>query len=370
MHKSFIAKILDKTPLSVNEIATAIILFILSFSFLFISRYTRIYNSSAISTDTTTVVYIHHTINLRQLNQVMDRAGICHDSTQMYWVAKMLGWRRFQTGRYVINGYYSYSKFLKKLAYGIQDPLRVTILPGQLEKNFIREVSQHFMFDGQQLNQAMHDTVLLDSLGVPEKDIFGYMLPNTYRFYWTSTPAQFLSKMVNEFRLAVADKYKKRFKKLHKSVSQIVTIASIVEWEAEDPKERPLISGLYWNRLKKGWYLQADPTIDFILGQRKRLLYKDYHIKSPYNTYIHKGLPPGPITNPSMGSIKAALFPDHTDYMYMVARPDDSGDHDFSVTYAQHLRASTKWREWLRKQYRIKREREREAKLSDTSSVQ
>ncbi len=104
--------------------------------------------------------------------------------------------------------------------------------------------------------------------------------------------------------------------------------------------------------------LQADPTINYVIGERRRILYEDYKIDHPYNTYINSGLPPGPITNPSLSSIEAALYPENHDYLYMVASPD--GSHDFSETFEEHKRKSAKWRQWLQEQYRIKRQREQE----------
>ena len=358
-NKSFIAEVLGKTPLLPSELSVALTVFLLVFSTVFTSRYSRIHNKTAITTDSTTVLYIDKPMGLQHLNILLKNADVHYNSKEFDWVANMLGWRRFQTGRYELNGDYSYNVLLKKLAYGIQDPIRVTILPGLMEDKFISEVSNYFQFNGNDLWEAMHDSLWLDSLGVPPKDIFGRMLPNTYKFYWTATPKQFLKKMLWEFNQQITQKYADRFKTLHMSVNQIITLASIIEWEAKDPAEKPKISGLYWNRLKKGWLLQADPTINFIIGERRRLLYKDYHIKNPYNTYLYRGLPPGPITNPSMSSIKAALFPDDNNYLYMVATP--SGDHAFSRTYSKHLKQSEEWRKWIRKQYHIKREEERAA---------
>lgn len=356
MRHNAISYLFEHSWLNTRQVSIGSTILFVSFAIVFISRYTRLNNSSAIRSDSTRVIYLYKQSNIHQLNRIMDNAGIKHDSTEMFWASRLLGWRRFRQGRYVISHDYSYDTFLKKLAMGIQSPIRVTILPGLTKKRFVKSVSEHFIFSADSLSKTMQDTAVLDDLGVKRKDLFGRMLPNTYRFYWSMSPKQFLGKMLHEFNHLVVNKYKDRFKQLHKSVNQIVTLASIVEWEAKVDSEKPIISGLYWNRLKKGWYLQADPTIDYIIGKRRRLLYKDYKIKSPYNTYEHKGLPPGPITNPSMSSIKAALYPDHTKYMYMVAQPN--GGHAFAKTLAQHERQSERWRRWLQKQYRIKRERE------------
>jgi len=360
MNRNHILRILENTWLQPGQLAIGIIVLIISFITVFTSRYNRIYNSSAIRSDSTSVIYLYHDANIRQLNIAMDSSGVAHDSTEMFWVSNMLGWRKFKQGRYVVNKPYSYKTFLKKLAMGSQDPVRVTILPGSNEKRFAERVAQHFIFSADTLQQAMNDSTFLANYGLTKKDVFGRMLPNTYRFYWNMSPKQFLSRMFGEFNHLVVQKYQDRFFQLNKSVDQVLTLASIVEWEAKKDSEKAIISGLYWNRLRKGWLLQADPTIDYIIGERRRLLYKDYKIDNPYNTYENRGLPPGPITNPGMSSIKAALFPAHHDYMYMVAKPNGDG-HAFSKTLAKHEEQSAKWRRWLRKQYRIKRERERQA---------
>jgi UPF0755 protein len=360
MNRNYISRILKETWLQSSQLAIGTIVFIISFFVVFTSRYSRIYNSSAIRSDSTSVIYLYHDTDIHQLNIVMDSSGISYDSTEMFWVSKMLGWRKFKQGRYVVNKPYSYNSFLKKLAMGSQDPVRVTILPGSNEHRFADRVAKHFIFSADSLVHTMNDSTILASYGVTKKDVFGRMLPNTYRFYWNMSPKQFIGRMIEEFNRLVVLKYKDRFFQLNKSVDQVLTLASIVEWEAKKDSEKAIISGLYWNRLKKGWYLQADPTINYIIGKRRRLLYKDYKIDNPYNTYENRGLPPGPITNPSMSSIKAALFPAHHDYMYMVAKPNGDG-HAFSKTLAKHEEQSARWRKWLRKQYRIKRERERQA---------
>lgn len=332
------------------------LVFAASFLTVFISRFERLNNPYAIAPDSTAVIYLYHDENLGELNQTMKEVGLRFNPGQFYWAAGIFGWQHFDQGRYVIDHDYSYRQFLKKLSLGIQDPVRVTILPGRTEKGFTQEVSSHFIFSDSLLWKAMHDSTVMNDLGIKQKDIMGRMLPDTYQFYWNSTPEQFLNHMLTEFNDKVIKPYGQRIRELNMTPDKIVTLASIIEWEAKKDSEKAVISGLYWNRLKKGMLLQADPTVNFAIGQRRRLLYDDYQVKSPYNTYRHKGLPPGPITNPSMSSIKAALFPDNNDYLYMVANPN--GTHAFSKTFAEHKKKSEAWRRWLQKQYRIKRERE------------
>ncbi len=342
--------------LSGKQIIIGVAAFLLGFCPVFISRYERIHNPRAISFEKTQVIRIPRETGLGGLDRILRREGVKYSRKQFHWVARMLGWSHFQPGQYDFGRYQGYAPFLRRLALGIQTPVRVTILPGQTEEGFAHQVSSRFRFSGSQLWQAMHDTTLLSKMGVSPVDLIGRMLPDTYQFYWTATPQQFISRILHVFDQKVVQPYQERYKQLDKSVDQIITLASIVEWEAGSEEEKPIIAGLYWNRLKRGWKLQADPTIDYAIGKRRRLLFDDYRTKSPYNTYLHRGLPPGPITNPSLNSIQAVLYPNNNDYMFMVATPQ--GVHVFSKTFAEHRRQSAEWRKWLRKQYRIKRKRE------------
>src|SRR5699024_5296026 len=124
----------------------------------------------------------------------------------------------------------------------------------------------------------------------------GYLYPNTFKMYWTISPEEAVKRILEVFDISVVQPNKKRFAELDKTVEEILTLASIVEWEARKQEEKAIISGLYWNRLDRGMRLQADPTVNFAVGERRRLLYQDYEVDHPYNTYLHAGLPPGPIT--------------------------------------------------------------------------
>jgi UPF0755 protein len=148
--------------------------------------------------------------------------------------------------------------------------------------------------------------------------------------------------MVEEYKNHFIDEFKDRMNKLNMSEKEVITLASIIEGEAIYNTERPVISGVYHNRLEKGMRLQADPTIQYIVDDGpRRLLNKDLKIKSPYNTYLNYGLPPGPINNPGFESIKAALYPANTEFLYFVAKGD--GYHTFSRTQKEHNTAKRKF---------------------------
>lgn len=164
----------------------------------------------------------------------------------------------------------------------------------------------------------------------------GYLFPATYDLSPEMTPHQIIEMMLGRFDIMLTDEYKARANELGYSINDIVTMASIIEREAALPAERPIISSVFYNRLNIGMKLQSCATVEYILEKRKSVLsVDDTKIDSPYNTYLHPGLPPSPIASPGEESFKAALYPADTDYLYFVA--DGSGGHRFSKTYEEHL---------------------------------
>lgn len=320
------------------------------------SRLFRLASSEAIYSETPVHIYLEERINLEKLSEVLLDSGVVRDKEELLWAANLLGWRNFNPGHYQVEGGYSYNVLLSRMAKGIQDPINLTILPGLDQGRLIRDISSQMKFDSLELSKAFDDTNFLAEEGVEDEDLIGRMYPNTYSVYWTSSPKSLLKRIFNEFETDIYEPYKARLEELDRSLDEIITLASIIEWEAKVENEKKIVSGLYWNRLDTGMRLQADPTVNFAVNERRRLLYEDYRLDHPYNTYMHAGLPPGPITNPSKSSIEAALFPEDHDYYYMVASPE--GEHVFTETFEEHKQESAKWRRWLREQYRIKRERE------------
>jgi UPF0755 protein len=188
------------------------------------------------------------------------------------------------------------------------------------------------------VNVAMRDTALLARLDIPNPTLEGYVFPDTYAFPVGTTARQAVREMVYAFERRWKPDWDSSLTELKINRNDLVTMASIVEKEARVAEERPVIAGVYYNRLRKGMLLQADPTIQFALGRHVgRVLYKDLEIKSPYNTYIHKGLPPGPIASPGAASLAAAAHPANVPYLYFVATRD--GHHEFRMTLDEHVNA-------------------------------
>lgn len=186
------------------------------------------------------------------------------------------------------------------------------------------------------------------SLGIEAGSLEGYLFPDTYYFPKGLTVEGIAKYMVQHYRNVFADGYQSRTKELGYTEHQIITLASIIEKEAKVPAERKLISAVYHNRLKCGMKLQADPTA--VYGTKAwvtNVTGSDLKRKSPYNTYLHKGLPPGPIANPGQGAILAALYPEPVDYLFFVAQGD--GSHYFSTEYSAHSKAVARYRKAQRK---------------------
>ncbi|MFH5832376.1 endolytic transglycosylase MltG [Halalkalibaculum sp. DA3122] len=345
-------------PVTAAELLTAAIVFGLCLVAIVGSRLSRLSDTSAIESDRPVHIYLHEKTDLQTLSQMLADSGVVRSKEEMVWAGRLLGWNNFNTGHYLIDGGYSYDVLLSRMSRGIQDPVEITIVPGLDKDRLISSLSSHFTFDSTQLAATLEDSSFLAGHGVTPDTWIGRMLPETYSMYWNTPPETVVRRIFSEFESLVADKYSGRLDELDKTMDEIITLASIIEWEVRHREEKPEVSGLYWNRLEQGMRLQADPTVNYAVGERRRLLYEDYKTDHPYNTYLYRGLPPGPITNPSLHSIEAALYPADHDYLYMVATPE--GYHLFSETFEEHKEKSEKWREWLREQYRIKRERERQ----------
>lgn len=346
-----------------GEWAVAVITLVLSFSVVFTSRILRLNDASALYAPTETELLIHETAELDEVIQMLDENGVEYDENEFRWAAEILGWSRFSEGRYTFQGPVSYSDFLSKLALGKQDPKLLRIPEGASKDALKQWIARQMQFDIGELNEAMKDTSFLNRHDLDTHLVHGRLLPDTYEVYWTTGPDRLLDRLMSEFDSRITDQYADRLQELDRSVDEIITLASIIEWEARQEHEKKTISGLYWNRLNQRWRLQADPTVNYAKGERSRLIYSDYEIDHPYNTYRIYGLPPGPITNPSYSSIEAALFPEDHDYMYMVATPE--GNHAFSTTYAEHRRKSREWTDWLREERRKRDQMEQEEAMSE-----
>jgi len=287
----------------------------------------------------------------------LEASGLVASRTSFVAAGTITGWRRqIKPGHYRFEAGASNFAMLDKIRKGRQDPIRVTIPPGVRPPVLAAVLRRDLDLDAEAFLEALRDPELASDLGTDTTHLFGFMRPNTFDIYWTTSPAGVVRRLKMEWERFWTDEMQQRADNLGLSKGDVVTLASIVEWEARAPEERPRIAGVYLNRLlgttRNGrMRLQADPTVQYAImqtegGRMRRLLYADYRLNHPYNTYLIDGLPPGPITNPSESSIRAVVEPEDHDYVFMVARGD--GTHVFTRTLAEHNRAVQAYRELMR----------------------
>lgn len=338
------------------EFTIAIAVLFVSFIMVFMSRHLRLESDYVLISEGGTL-FLHDNVDLSGLMKNLRDSGVIYNEDEFVWAAGIKKWTVFRAGRYELPERSSYDGFLSKLARGEQDPLMVRIMGGQDVNTFITRASRQFRFTDDELRIAMTDSTFLNEIEIDQHLLIGRMLPNTYEMFWTISPEQFIRRMLREFDIAVTQRYNERASQLGISIDEAVTLGSIIEWEVRHVDEKRKVSGLYWNRLNRRMRLQADPTVAHAIGERRRLFNSDYRIDHPYNTYRIMGLPPGPINNPRMTSITAALYPEQHNYIFMVAAADGSGYHTFTTRYEDHLREARRWSAWLREQIRIREER-------------
>lgn len=254
--------------------------------------------------------------------------------------ARILGYDRgLKAGRFTIPVGSSIYRILRLLARGMAAQDMVTIPEGWRVAQVAQLLHERVKADPVRFMGLTADSAFARGLGVPADSLEGYLFPETYPFYPLLSPDEMARVMVDRALRTFGEEMSKPDAHLGLTLHQLVTLASIVEAEAQVPSERPRIAAVFYNRLREGMMLQSDPTVVYALGLwRNRVYYKDLDVKSPFNTYRNKGLPPGPICSPGRGAFHAVLFPNpDTTEFYFVARGD--GTHIFSRTWEEHLRA-------------------------------
>ena len=227
---------------------------------------------------------------------------------------------------------------INRLVYGSPEIKRITLLEGWSIEQVCSHLSKEMGFDYNNLLEIINDKNFVQNLELDSENLEGYLFPETYYFFDGESEHSVIRRLVKEYKRFWSKRNINKADSMNLTQHQIVTLASIIEGEAIYDSERPIISAVYHNRLKIGMKLQADPTVQYIINDGpRRLLNKDLKIKSPYNTYLYKGLPPGPINSPGFESLKAALNPEENEYLYFVAKGD--GYHTFSKNEKDHEKA-------------------------------
>lgn len=250
--------------------------------------------------------------------------------------------RRLQAGEYLFDQPMDSREVFWKIAHGQIFVRSVTVPEGWTMYDIADEMERQGICSREGFLKAAHDTSLVSDIAPRAQSLEGFLFPSTYEFTRQTTCEQVVKKMTQDFRVQWDGLNPPGTQQSPGGLAtvEVVSMASLVERETPNPDERPLVAGVFYNRLKLGYPLQCDPTVQYALEMRgeprRDVRPADLHVDSPYNTYEHQGLPPGPIGNPGVASLKAALAPAQTDYLYFVA--NDQGGHFFSRTLAEHDR--------------------------------
>ncbi len=287
----------------------------------------------------------------------LEREGLIRSARFFRVLARFRGFdRQIHAGTHWVDGRKTTSGILAQLLSGGIRIVRITVPEGLVIDDIAELLAKALPFEPEEFVEACQDSELVATLAYPgAKTMEGYLFPDTYFFDVNAGVRETIGVMSRRFHNVFADSLVLRADSLRMSVHEIVTLASIIEKEAQVRSEQPIISQVFHKRLKIGYRLGADPTVKYAMGQaNRRLSLRDIEVDSPYNTYKHRGLPPGPICSPGRGALHAALYPADTNYLYFVANWD--GTHTFTKTLLDHNRAkkvsNQRYWEWRREQRR------------------
>ena len=245
----------------------------------------------------------------------------------------------FKAGHYRLTPDMSTVQVVRAVKLGLQTPVRVAINNARIPAHLAAKLAPQIAADSAHIAAALYDKALAAEVGFDSVTLFSMFIPDTYEFYWTVSPEDFVRRMRREYDAFWTPERDAKRTRSGLSRLQVMTLASIVWEETRAVDEMPRIAGVYINRLRKGILLQADPTVKYAMQDFKlrRILKKHLKYPSPYNTYVTKGLPPSPIAMPGKEAIEAVLNFEKHEYIFFCARPEFDGHHNFAKTYAEHL---------------------------------
>lgn len=276
----------------------------------------------------------------KNVNDQLYTDRVINDALSFGFVAKILGYQEgVKPGLYKIDPKMNNLQLVRMLRSGAQVPVKVTFNNVRTKEDLAEKITANLEVTQEQFLTLIQDSVYIRKFDFEEETIMSMFIPNTYEFWWNTSPEALFDRMYKEYQTFWTEERKQKAQALGLSQKEVSTLASIVQAESQKADERPKIAGVYLNRLKIGMALQADPTLVYATGDftLKRILNIHKEIDSPYNTYKNAGLPPGPINLPDINSLNAVLNAEKHSYMYFCAKEDFSGYHAFAVTYTEHL---------------------------------
>jgi len=286
-------------------------------------------------------VYIPTGADFTDVSAILKKKKLIDNINDFTWLAKQMKYvNHIKPGKYKLHNGMSNKEIIEMLRAGRQTSVNLSINNIRKLDGLALLVSSKLEADSNSVVKLFNDSVFLSQHGFNAYNAISIIIPNTYEFYWNTSAEEFFDRMLKEYKKFWTANRLKMASDLGLDPKQVSVVASIVEKETRQKDEKPILAGIYLNRLEQGWKLEADPTLiyaanDFTI---KRVLNVHKQIVSPYNTYLNFGLPPGPICTPSIESIDAVLNRKKCDYMFFCAREDFSGYHNYAATYGEHKR--------------------------------
>jgi UPF0755 protein len=286
----------------------------------------------------------------KDIQKQLHDGRVVNDLVSFSFLAKLSGYDdELKPGRYILRKNMTNLQALKILRSGKQEPVKITFNNVRLLPELAERITRNLGMKPEEFEAALVKFAMSNSYGFNQDNIMAMFIPNTYEVYYNVTPEALVERLHEEYENFWTDERKEKAKAVGLTPVEVSVLASIVQAESINAKEAPVIAGLYLNRLRKGIALQADPTLVFAVGDfsLKRVLNVHKQIDSPYNTYKYPGLPPGPINMPEIRSLDAVLNYTPSDYYYMCAKEDFSGNHNFTNSYEEHMQNAARYQKAL-----------------------
>lgn len=332
-------------------ITVTLVALVLVGSFYSWNLYNRIYSVNVELEGDSYELLIGSSMEYPDILSALKASGILNDVESFDWVAQRKRYPELvKPGRYIILDGMNNNRLINLLRSGEQVPIDVIVRSVRTKAELAGAVGRNLELDSAELHAALNDPNICRKYGFDQTTFLTMFLPNTYEFYWNTSVDEFIIRMAREYKRFWSDDRMDKARAIGMSQSEVSILASIVQSEqAAHPDERPAVAGLYLNRLRKGMRLESDPTLIYAIGDFsiKRVLNVHKKVQSRYNTYIYSGLPPGPILLPELSSIDAVLNAEEHRYIFMCAKEDFSGYHNFASNYRDHINNARRYQREL-----------------------
>ncbi len=323
----------------------SIIIAILVITVVIYTTYLLFFFNYKTENDKSTYLYIYPDFTKKDIKRELISQTDVQSTLGFDIAERLFAFKKIRPGRYELKNGMNSISVVRMLRNGTQTPLRLRIKPARTTEQLAHQLSSQLMRDSVAFIKVLKDTSLLGTYNLTPETAIALFIPNSYDIFWNISPKSLIKRMHKEYTAFWNQSRRQKAKAIPLSIMEVNILSTIVDSETNNVKEKPIIAGLYINRLKKGIPLQADPTVVFAVRDFtiRRILLKHIKVDSPYNTYINKGLPLGPIRTPTKSGIDAVLNYDKNNYLFMCASDKFNGEHNFAKTFSKHLSNARKY---------------------------